>query len=239
MLLARNGHFRWRSRHLVRDRPDADTLRLTRPDAARGSTDPDATGPVFVDSTGRRGRTIRRVAYGLGALCAAYTVVLVLSFMGATPFAPKTMLPVPGVPSGEPGTVGETTRPDLPGTPTSPRIPSASPTDVPGLPVPTPSASGTASSPGAGEPSGTATTSGPSGTPSASPSSPSTSESPTTSPAESGSSPPESPTTTTGGTGTPSTDESATSAAAPSGGASPAASGGPVETLSDASTGPG
>ncbi|KOV21902.1 hypothetical protein ACFFUA_35665 [Streptomyces heliomycini] len=61
--------------------------------------------PVFVDSTGRRARVLRRTGYGVAGLAAAYLVVLVLSLMGATPFAPGALLPpLPG----------ETTAPSTP-----------------------------------------------------------------------------------------------------------------------------
>ncbi|MFF9487520.1 hypothetical protein [Streptomyces sp. NPDC014676] len=53
--------------------------------------------PVFVDSTGRRARMLRRTGYGVAGLAAAYLMVLVLSLMGATPFAPGVLLPpLPG-----------------------------------------------------------------------------------------------------------------------------------------------
>jgi hypothetical protein len=230
MLLGRNGRSRWR--HAARAAPDTDTVPMVRPGLARASADTE--GPVFVDATGRRARTVRRLAYGLGVPCAAYTVVLVLSFMGATPFAPSSVLPLPGVPSNVP----ETTRQDPPGTPSSSGV-SVSPTEVPGLPVPTPSASGSASSP-VGGPSGTPTTGGPGTTPSASTSGPGPSGSPSTSPVESGSSPTESPTTGSGET-SPSVDESAISAPDPSGATPPAVSGVPSETSISTETpvGPG
>ena len=59
--------------------------------------------PVFVDSSGRRGRRVRRVAWTVGAVCSVYTVSLVLSLTGATSIAPRTLLPLPGVPSTAPG----------------------------------------------------------------------------------------------------------------------------------------
>jgi hypothetical protein len=59
-----------------------------------------ADRPVFVDSTGHRARLFRRTGYGLAALASTYVVVLGLSLLGATPFAPGFLLPVPGV-SGE------------------------------------------------------------------------------------------------------------------------------------------
>lgn len=50
---------------------------------------------MFVDSSGRRARLLRRTGYGLAGLAAAYMAVLGLSLMGATPFAPRTILPLP------------------------------------------------------------------------------------------------------------------------------------------------
>lgn len=61
------------------------------------------SGPVFVDSSGRRARRVRRVGWIVGAACGVYTVGLVLSLTGATPIAPRTLLPLPGVPSSAPG----------------------------------------------------------------------------------------------------------------------------------------
>ncbi|WP_329268328.1 hypothetical protein [Streptomyces sp. NBC_01451] len=183
--------------------PDTDTVRLV-PEPAAGQ---DGSDPVFVDSSGRRGRRIRRVVYAAGALCAGYTAVLALSFMGATPFAPRTVLPVPGVPSEKPGSVGETPR-DLPVTPaTSPSGgPSVSPSDIPG-----PSATPTDS----GQPSSPATSPGPPTTPTGdtSPTTASGTPSDTETPASTG--PPEetpSPSPATSGTtptASPGTDDTA------------------------------
>jgi hypothetical protein len=61
------------------------------------------SGPVFVDSSGRRARKVRRIGWIVGAACGVYTVGLVLSLTGATPIAPRTLLPLPGVPSSAPG----------------------------------------------------------------------------------------------------------------------------------------
>ena len=47
----------------------------------RGSNGP-AEGPVFVDSSGRRSRTLRRIGLLLGVLSLGYAVVLGLAFMG-------------------------------------------------------------------------------------------------------------------------------------------------------------
>ncbi|MET9369979.1 hypothetical protein ACIRPR_24810 [Streptomyces griseoflavus] len=53
--------------------------------------------PVFVDSTGRRARVLRRTGYAVAGTAAAYLAVLGLSLLGATPFAPDALLPpLPG-----------------------------------------------------------------------------------------------------------------------------------------------
>ncbi|MER7490912.1 hypothetical protein ABTY20_34540, partial [Streptomyces sp. NPDC126497] len=53
--------------------------------------------PVFVDTSGRRARLLRRAGYGAAGLAAGYLAVLGLSLMGATPFAPEAVLPpLPG-----------------------------------------------------------------------------------------------------------------------------------------------
>jgi hypothetical protein len=76
-----------------------------------------ADRPVFVDSTGHRARLFRRTGYGLAALASTYVVVLGLSLLGATPFAPGVLLPVPGVPgvSGGPGAPAAPAAPAVPG----------------------------------------------------------------------------------------------------------------------------
>ncbi|CAL9606431.1 hypothetical protein SUDANB132_05545 [Streptomyces sp. enrichment culture] len=52
---------------------------------------------MFVDSTGRRARVLRRAGYGVAGTAAAYLAVLGLSLLGATPFAPDALLPpLPG-----------------------------------------------------------------------------------------------------------------------------------------------
>ncbi|MHC3472740.1 hypothetical protein ACYF6T_29175 [Streptomyces sp. 7R007] len=180
-----------------------DTVPLAVPEHARPDAVSGAGDPVFVDSSGRRARRLRRAGYAAAGLCAAYTVVLGLSFMGATPFAPRTVLPVPGVPSEEPGTVREPTRQDVPVTSAGPTYgtPSVSPSDIPAVPTTTAFAPGAASTPaptrsptsgGSSGATGPATSGSPSaGSPAASPTpsastsgpSPEGSQSPTTAPA--------------------------------------------------------
>lgn len=44
--------------------------------------DKSAEGPVFVDTSGRRSKLLRRIGVLLGVLCLGYAVVLGLAFMG-------------------------------------------------------------------------------------------------------------------------------------------------------------
>ncbi|WP_399887357.1 hypothetical protein ACGH7X_22650 [Streptomyces sp. BBFR51] len=53
-----------------------------------------AEGPVFVDSTGRRARLLRRFGLLLGAVCVGYAAVLGLAFMGVgISVNPASLLP--------------------------------------------------------------------------------------------------------------------------------------------------
>jgi hypothetical protein len=55
-----------------------------------GSTE----GPVFVDTTGRRSRVLRRIGLLVGAVCLAYAGVLAAAFMGwGTSLNPSSLLP--------------------------------------------------------------------------------------------------------------------------------------------------
>lgn len=56
-----------------------------------GTTEND---PVFVDSSGRRPRWVRRVGWGMGGICVTYCLTLGLSLAGAAPFAPETLMPI-------------------------------------------------------------------------------------------------------------------------------------------------
>ncbi|MER7960445.1 hypothetical protein [Streptomyces ardesiacus] len=72
-----------------------------------------AEGPVFVDSTGRRARLLRRIGLLLGAVCVGYTAVLGLAFMGVgISVNPSSLLPFGagggGGPEGGPGPGGGT-----------------------------------------------------------------------------------------------------------------------------------
>src|SRR3954468_18980125 len=52
--------------------------------------------PVFVDSTGRRRRLLRRVAYGFGALCMVYGGLISVSLAGG-PVSSSGVRPLPGL----------------------------------------------------------------------------------------------------------------------------------------------
>ncbi|MET9019971.1 helix-turn-helix domain-containing protein [Actinopolymorpha sp. NPDC004070] len=57
--------------------------------------------PIFVDSTGRRARNVRRVGYLVAGLCAMGTAALGVSLTGVTPMAPR-LVPPPAVASAAP-----------------------------------------------------------------------------------------------------------------------------------------
>ncbi|MFD9499087.1 hypothetical protein [Streptomyces sp. NPDC060035] len=58
-------------------------------------TPPDSTdGPVFVDESGRRSKTYRRLGWVLAAICAVYAVTLVVAVLGGNSSAP--WLPLSG-----------------------------------------------------------------------------------------------------------------------------------------------
>ncbi len=93
---------------------------------------------MFVDSTGRRARLLRRLGLLVGAVCVGYTAVLGLAFMGVgISVNPSSLLPFGvgggGGPEGGPGPGGGT-RPQggvaPTGVPPSP-APSVSPSAVP------------------------------------------------------------------------------------------------------------
>ncbi|OXS31855.1 hypothetical protein [Streptomyces sp. XY006] len=80
----------------------------------RGNGSPE--GPVFVDTSGRRARLLRRIGLVLGAVCLGYAAVLGAAFMGwGTSLTPSQLLPFAGAgPGGGPGGPGG------PGAPTAP-----------------------------------------------------------------------------------------------------------------------
>lgn len=54
----------------------------------------DSDGPVFVDESGRRGKTLRRVGWVLAAVFVCYAVTLVIAMLGGNSSAPS--LPISG-----------------------------------------------------------------------------------------------------------------------------------------------
>ncbi|MDF6017803.1 hypothetical protein [Streptomyces sp. JH34] len=119
-------------------------------------------GPVFVDSSGRRAKLLRRVGVLLGTLCVGYAAVLGLAFMGGISLTPSQLLPFDGGPAAEAGPGGRMrpgygvppggTAPPS-GTPAPPASGGAAPSGQA-----TASASGSATASGSG--SGSATASG-------------------------------------------------------------------------------
>lgn len=92
-------------------------------------------GPVFVDSSGRRARLLRRVGLLVGAGCLGYAVVLGMAFMGwGTSLTPSSLIPFDGGRAGSapggggPGAGRAGTAPT--GGPTA--LPSGAPTGLPG-----------------------------------------------------------------------------------------------------------
>jgi hypothetical protein len=68
-----------------RDIPDTEVIVVPSP------------SPVFVDSTGRRSRLLRRVAYAFGALCMLYGGLVSVSLAGG-PVSSSAVLPLPNLP---------------------------------------------------------------------------------------------------------------------------------------------
>ncbi|MFF9211472.1 MULTISPECIES: hypothetical protein [unclassified Streptomyces] len=65
-------------------------------------------GPVFVDTSGRRARLLRRLGLLVGVACLGYAAVLVLAFMGwGTSLTPSSLLPFGGRAGAGQGTPGD------------------------------------------------------------------------------------------------------------------------------------
>lgn len=109
----------------------------------RGGASGPADGPVFVDTSGRRSKLLRRVGVLLGVGCLAYAAVLGAAFMGwGTSLTPSSLLPFGGGQGGggqggggRPGGFGpaggvgaEVGAPPTGALPTGAAPPSASPT---------------------------------------------------------------------------------------------------------------
>src|SRR5689334_6294712 len=71
--------------------------------SAAALSDSSAQRPVFVDTSGRRRRTVRRVAVTLTSAMAAAVATLVVVLLGA-PVVPTALLPAPQVDTTTPAT---------------------------------------------------------------------------------------------------------------------------------------
>ncbi|GGW91939.1 hypothetical protein [Streptomyces lomondensis] len=91
---------------------------------------------MFVDTSGRRARLLRRIGLLLGAGCLGYAAVLGAAFMGwGTSLTPSQLLPFAGAgPGGGPGGPG------------APGVPTAPPGAGTAVPTPLPTASAAAAS---------------------------------------------------------------------------------------------
>ncbi|WP_435610453.1 hypothetical protein [Streptomyces sp. C10-9-1] len=174
--------------------------------AAEVRREPD--GPVFVDESGRRSRTFRRLGTLMGAACAVYAVIIVGTLLSGNSAAP--WLPVPDQDQGVPAGQVEMSTPPSESAEPSPTVsviptPSATSGVRPAAParvVPSPSASASAPSGSpAPDPSSAATTApSPDATAEDPPAEPSSSSTPSPTPSASTGGPTPEPTTSpTGG----------------------------------------
>ncbi|MFF1438216.1 hypothetical protein [Streptomyces sp. NPDC058295] len=216
-----------------------DPLKKGRPDGSDAASDV----PVFVDESGRRSRTFRRIGIVVGTACGAYAVVIVAALLSGNAGAPWLPVPVPGQADEKPA-AGEVDGTSAPDKSASPRhgMPGGT---VPGGSGATASASGTmpgkpgsSTAPGA---SGSAAPSGKASTaarPSASGTTrPSAGATATASSAPGPSSPVVAPTPSAPPpASSPAASPSASSEPSPAGGASTTVAGGPPEPVPAAST---
>ena len=72
-------------------------------DGAGSLREPASSSPVFVDSSGRRRKTWRRLTIAVVAALCGYTGLLAVGFAGG-PIPPAALLPIPGVPGNGPAT---------------------------------------------------------------------------------------------------------------------------------------
>ncbi|SHI21063.1 hypothetical protein SAMN05444521_5436 [Streptomyces sp. 3214.6] len=70
--------------------------------------------PVFVDESGRRGRTFRRIGILVGTACGAYAVVIVATLLSGNAGAPWLPVPVPGVADDDKPAAGKVDSPSAP-----------------------------------------------------------------------------------------------------------------------------
>ncbi|MGW0282359.1 hypothetical protein ACWDXT_04530 [Streptomyces sp. NPDC003236] len=123
--------------HEVTVQMDAVRLGGGRPAAgtAHGTGRESADGPVFVDESGRRGRTFRRLGMIVGLACAGYAVIIVATLFSGTSDAP--WVPVPG--QDEDAPASQVNTPPLPSVSADPTPESSGPGTGP---VGSPAASG-------------------------------------------------------------------------------------------------
>ncbi|KRD24271.1 hypothetical protein ASE41_00225 [Streptomyces sp. Root264] len=218
-----------------------DPLKKGRPDGPEAASDV----PVFVDESGRRSRTFRRIGIFVGIACGAYAVVIVAALLSGNAGAPWLPVPVPGQADDRPaaGEVDSSSAPDddsassRPGAPGSGRPGEAGATASgsaaePGKPGASkgPGASGSAAPTGGASAAARPSASGaarPSAGPTATGSPASGPTGPVIAPPASTPPPPAS---------TPAESPSPVSSPSPAGGASTTVAGGPAEPAPAAST---
>ncbi|MCQ9133735.1 hypothetical protein [Streptomyces hilarionis] len=90
------------------------TVQLDPLQGSPDGSDPASDVPVFVDESGRRSRTFRRIGILVGTACGAYAVVIVATLLSGNAGAPWLPLPVPGQGDDKPaaGKVDSTPAPD-------------------------------------------------------------------------------------------------------------------------------
>ncbi|MBK3630180.1 hypothetical protein JHN59_36350, partial [Streptomyces sp. MBT49] len=76
--------------------PGEVTVQLDSLKKGRPETDAASDVPVFVDESGRRSRTFRRIGILVGIACGAYAVVIVAALLSGNAGAPWLPIPVPG-----------------------------------------------------------------------------------------------------------------------------------------------
>jgi hypothetical protein len=201
--------------------PDEVTVQLDTPHAAgrRGTAASDV--PVFVDESGRRSRTFRRIGIVVALACGAYAVVIVATLLSGNAGAP--WLPVPGQDDGKPAGQVEATR-----APSTTPTPGGRAGAAPRVPEVTASAAAPAGPGASTGPSASGTAAAPSDTPATGPS-PSTSTGPGPAPSTSTADPgPSNP--AVGGSASPQPPASSPSAS-PSSASSPSPAGGSTTTV--------
>jgi len=139
-------------------------LRLRKAEGEPGGGSHGSDAPVFVDASGRRSRTFRRLGIAIGIACAVYAVVIVVTLLSGSSDAP--WLPVPGQKDDKPA--GQVEPTSLPADSVQPSgtgslAPGSTPTAGDGT-TPSPGASGTAAG-SSGGPAGPGTSNDPDPTP--------------------------------------------------------------------------